>query len=300
MNFRDLLRRDDLCRRLSGRICSEHGLAPGVERIKQGSNILFQLQDGNVIKIFSPDEMDFCRNETLFLRNLQGKLSVEIPVLLHSDVFAGYPFILMSKLPGRPLSDIWEQMDREQKKKICREIGELLRELHSLPPSVAEGCAPEWFSFIDDQKKYLLENHINYGIRTDRLCEISRFIRLGEPVEDSVSPVVCHTEIMREHLFVETVKGGAGLTGLLDFEPSMKAIPHYDMCSVGLFVTAGDSELFGTILDAYSPNEPILPMDVTRMLILHRYSNLNWFMGMLPEKMRDDDIESLGRYWFGR
>ncbi|MBD3277692.1 MAG: phosphotransferase [Candidatus Aegiribacteria sp.] len=299
MNFRDLLRRDDLCRNLVERICSEHDLASAAKWIKQGSNILYQLEDASVLKIFSPDEVDFCENETLFLRNLRGRLPVETPVLLSSGVFETFPFILMSELRGRPLSSIWERMDREQKRKICRETGRLLRELHSLPLSVAEGCVPQWPSFIQQQKDYLLENHINYGIRANRLCEISRFIKLGEPVEERISPVVCHTEIMLEHLFADTATGEPVLTGLLDFEPSMKAIPHYDLCSAGLFVTAGDSELFRTLIEAYRPAEPIDPMDVTRMLLLHRYSNLNWFMGMLPKEQRSCDIETLGRYWFG-
>ena len=299
MNFRDLLRRDDLCRRLAGQLCAEQGLAPVLSRIKQGSNILYKLEDGNVLKVFSPGEEDFCRNEALFLRNLQGKLPVETPVLLHSGIFETFPFIAMSKLQGRPLSDIWEQMDREQKRRICRETGRLLRVLHNLPLGSAEGCVPKWLPFIREQREYLLENHINYGIKAGRLCEIFQFIRSGEPLEELVPPVVCHTEIMREHLFVDSLKGRVTLTGLLDFEPSMKAIPQYDLCSAGLFVTAGDRELFGDLLEAYRPEEPIDPMDVTRMLILHRYSNLNWFIGMLPETMRNDDIETLGRYWFG-
>ncbi len=299
MPFRDLLKRDDLCLGLAGEIAEKCGYPKPVSRFREGSNILFQLEDDSILKIFSRDEKAFRDNERLFLDVLQGRLPVETPRLLNSDQIGGYPFLQMTKLPGVPLSDAWDELDYSEKENICRQIGILLRSLHSLPSDLAQECVPEWSTFIDEQKKYLIDNHIAYGIDASRLGEISKFIRLGSPIEDTMRKVICHTEIMREHLFITCSEQGIELSGLLDFEPSMIAVPQYDLCAAGLFITAGDGELFRILLNAYDPNWIPHPHEIMRMLLLHRYSNLRWFISMLPEHMRDRNISELAEYWFG-
>jgi hygromycin-B 7''-O-kinase len=299
MAFRDLLKRDDLCLNLAEDIAKEKGLSPPLSRLRKGSNIIFRLKDESILKIFSKDEVAFRDNEELFLDILHERLSVRTPELLASGEFHGYPFLQMSQLPGEPLSDVWDELDGREKESVCRQTGTLLKILHSLPAELAQDCVPEWSTFIDEQKKYLIDNHIAYGIEADRLGEISKFIRLGRPIEDTGKMVICHTEIMREHLFVTRKDTGIELSGILDFEPSMLAVPEYDFCSAGLFVTAGDGELFRQLLTAYDPSRVPEPHDIMRMLILHRYSNLRWFISMLPTEMRDSEISTLSEYWYG-
>jgi hygromycin-B 7''-O-kinase len=297
--FRELLKNEDLCFELVSSIAREKNVPLPKTRIRQGSNILFQLGDGSIIKVFSRDEAEFRNNESLFLRNLHGRLPVNTPRLETSGEYGDYPYIVMSKLDGSPLSDVWDDLGREDRMRICEQIGHLLRELHQLPADIADGCVPEWSTFINEQKEYLIDNHLAYGIVASRLGEISRFVRLGKAVEETAPLVVCHTEIMREHLFVTMTDGEPNLSGLLDFEPSMLAVPQYELCAAGLFVTAGDSELFGRLLNAYGEPDLTDPMDITRMLILHRYSNLTWFISLLPEKLHEADIRTLGRFWYG-
>jgi hypothetical protein len=67
---------------------------------------------------------------------------------------------------------------------------------------------------------------------------------------------------------------------------------------VGLFVTAGDPELFEAFLEAYDSREDTSEPTITRMLLLHRYSNMNWFINTLPVDLRALDILSLGRHWY--
>ncbi|MBN2587543.1 MAG: phosphotransferase [Candidatus Fermentibacteraceae bacterium] len=300
MDFTKLLGDEGLCAGLAGGIAEKHGIGLPGQRIRQGSNLLFGFGDGLVLKLFSRDESYFRDNEALFLRKLDGRLSVKVPALHHTGELEGYPYLIMDRLDGSPLETVWDTLDRPSKLRLSSEAGALLKELHSLPTELAQGCVPDWGTFIEGQKESITENHAGYGLDPSRIDEIIDFIDDFAPIEEFVSPVVCHTEIMREHLFVTGRGGNTRLSGVIDFEPSMLAVPQYDLCAVGLFVTSGDPELFGAFLESYGSSEDTSVPSITRMLLLHRYSNMNWFISTLPVDLRGSDLLTMGDYWFGR
>jgi hygromycin-B 7''-O-kinase len=300
MEFRKLLGEEELCAELAGRIAESHGLELPGQRIEQGSNLLYRLGDRLVLKVFSRNEADFRNNEALFLKKLNGKLSVKTPALHNTGELEGYPYLIMDRLEGSPLETVWDTLDRPVRLKLSKEIGSLLKELHGLPPELARGCVPEWSTFIEDQMENIVDNHAGYGLDPSRIDEIIDFIDDFPPIEEYVSPVVCHTEIMREHLFVTGRGQNTRLSGIIDFEPSMLAVPQYDLCAVGLFVTSGDPELFGAFLESYGSSGDTSVPSITRMLLLHRYSNMNWFISMLPVDLRASDLLTIGDYWYGK
>src|SRR5437867_1246774 len=95
-----------------------------------------------------------------------------------------------------------------------------------------------------------------------------------------------HTEIMREHLLVEETRDGFRLSGLFDFEPAMVGAPEYELASVGVFFSAGDPTLLRTLLLAYGLGEDELSPNLSRRALayalLHRYSNLSWYLTRVP------------------
>jgi len=298
--FSDLLKSDDLCRGLAEGILRDHGPLPPLKRIREGSNILFDLGGSGILKVFSRDERDFRENEALFLRTLPGRLPVRVPELLHSGEHRGYPYLIMQAAAGVPLKSAWDDLDEMGRSSVCQQLGRLVKELHSIPSNTVEGCVPVWGTFIESQKERLAENHARYGLDPGRIQEILEFVDDWDPVEMYEPAVVCHTELMREHLFIELRDGAPVLSALIDFEPSMLAVPQYEMCAVGLFITAGDPHLYGSFLDSYASGADMSVTTIMRMLLLHRYSNMNWFMSALPVDVRASDLLGMGQYWFGR
>lgn len=300
MDFEELRRDDWLCRSLAAGIAEAHSLPFDGERMREGSNILFHLSGNTVLKVFSRDEKAFRDNEALFLKRLAGRLSVTVPRLLGIGEYRGHPYLLMERMTDRSLASVWPELDREGRENVCRQAGSLLRELHSLPVELAEGCVPEWGIFISAQKVSLAENHARYGLEPSRIREIVEFVETGEPIEESNTPVICHTEMMREHLFVSGRDSSPSISGLIDFEPSMLAVPQYDLCAAGLFITAGEPGLFSVFLDGYGSSVDTSAAAITRMLLLHRYSNMKWFVSTLPAALRDADLLTIGEYWYGK
>lgn len=296
IQFNDLMKDDFLCAKLVEDICKSRSFQLQGQRIYEGSRILYEIAGGKIVKIFSRDELSFCQNEADYLKKLHGRLSITTPRLISSGIQNGYPFLIMQKLDGSPLSSVWNKLSIWGKKQALAQIAQLLRELHSLPFKNADTEISLWNSFIRTQTDDLLHNHREFGLSSQWTEKIAEFIQNTETIEFSSDPVICHTEIMQEHLFMAKEKRGFNITGLIDFEPSMIAIPEYDFCSVGLFISAGNKGLFNHFLESYGYQGD--STDIMRMLLLHRYSNLKWFMSTIPDNIGINSIEDLMHYWF--
>ncbi len=118
-----------------------------------------------------------------------------------------------------------------------------------------------------------------------------------------MEPRVClHTEVMLEHVLVDSAAGQWRCTGLIDFEPAMVGAAGYEWASVGLFVTEGDGSSFTQVLDAYGyegPRGSVLARRCLAYALLHRYSNLPWYLRRLRPDPAIDTLEDLADEWFG-
>jgi hygromycin-B 7''-O-kinase len=300
MNFDELRKDDTFCRNINAEVCHRNGLDTGGKRIRDGSRILHETPGNLIVKIFARDEKVFCDNERLFLERLCGRTTFSVPEVVFHGTQKGYPYIIMTKLTGMPFKTVWNDLDMNEKLSITGNLGHVLKELHTVPVSLAEGSRPVWEEFIESQKKNLESNHRSFGLPEKRIAEIARIIQDGSEIEKYNSPVVCHTEIMPEHLFLERDRGSWRVSGMIDFEPSMLAVPEYEFCAVGIFITCGSRELFTEFLHSYEYNSSDCVDSVTRMLLLHRYSYMEWFISTLPSDLQNKGIMSMGEYWFGR
>lgn len=291
------MKNDGACRTLAEGICASKNLPFSGKRILEGSTILYRTGHGLILKIFSSEEPKLCRNEASFLELLSGNLSVKTPELEASGTYKGYPYILMEEFTDTSLKDSWKGMNSRNREALVEQIAGMLTELHKIPLHKVTFRETVWETFITRQLKHLNRNHTSFGVSNRRVRQIEEYILRTEPVEHSSKQVVCHTEVMPEHLFSRTGKGKQILSGLIDFEPSMIAVPEYDLCAAGVFVTAGEKGLFGKLLNAYGYTGS--PESIMRMLLLHRYSNMKWFISRIPEKHQSGTMDDLCSYWFG-
>ena len=296
MAFSNLLEDDDLCSGLVEEICNSRSIPFQGERIYEGSRILYQIQGKRIVKVFSAQENSFSENEAEYLKALHGKLSVTTPKLFSAGTHRGYPFLIMEKLPGSSLKSIWIDLSPWEKKRILSQIAQMLKELHSLPVEQLKDRDPQWSRFMKTQTDNLVNNHREFGLNSIWRDRIHEFIESTEAIEFSSETVLCHTEVMKEHLFLTKKNGSFNLSGLIDFEPSMVAIPEYDFCSVGLFISGGEAGLFKHFLESYGYRGS--PEGIMRMLLLHRYSNMKWFISTIPDSVHVNSIEDLIHYWF--
>jgi hygromycin-B 7''-O-kinase len=82
----------------------------------------------------------------------------------------------------------------------------------------------------------------------------------------------------------------------------MAGAAEYEFASVGLFVTCGEREPLRRLLLAYGYRPTDLGEPLQRRLLayalLHRYSNLRWYLDRLPPPPGAETLEALARHWW--
>lgn len=256
------------------------------------------------IKGFAPFDRSYAETERRVLQYLTGRLSIPTPEFWAATELEGWQVIAMGAIDGAPLSTVWGRLDRDTQARLCRELGAVIAELHSLDPSALADLEPQWQPWIAEQRAGAVERQRSLGLEASWLDQIEPFLARTDPLRSEEDPrrVLLHTEVMREHVFVMERAGRWELTGLLDFEPAMVGTPTYEFASVGLFVSAGDSGLFRAFCSGYGFGERSefprdFPLRCLRAKLLHRYAHLPWVLRRLEPK--STDLDDLASEWWG-
>jgi hygromycin-B 7''-O-kinase len=278
-------------------LAARHGVAGReLRRYPGGSVPVYAVGDRHVIKLYPPDAAAAALTEAHVLEFLQGKLPVATPGLYaHGEYGGGWRFLLMSQLPGEDLAMAWPRIPSAAQDRIADEVGGLLAALHGLDPgSLAGVIGPEnWATFLAGQRATAVARQREVNLADVWLEQIPDFL---DSVQLPAEPgrALLHTEIMREHLVV--TPGQWTLSGVFDFEPAMIGERAYDLGAVGIFTSCGDAHLLGRIMAAYG--RAYAPRDLLAYLLLHVYSNLRWYLSILPPPP-EQTLDSLAETWFG-
>lgn len=123
------------------------------------------------------------------LTAIEGKLSVATPRLRAHGELAGWPYVVMERLPGIALADIWPQLEPAHRYRLAQDLGRLCRELHSLPP---QGFPGEWPRFWKDVSSNVGARHMAQGCPPQLHESIETFLQKVGLLSDSPT-VPLHT-----------------------------------------------------------------------------------------------------------
>lgn len=246
----------------------------------EGTNIVFAYGDHTVIKIFPPFHLDQFKSELLVLKHLQGKLSVKTPKVKAEGEIFGWPYIVMDQLNGTLLETFWDNMNHDNKMIIMRELGSLIREVHSLPIAGLEEIDSHWEHFIQEQMNRCVEQHQSNGLSNMLLEEMPSYLN---SIKDSLvkieKTVLLTGEYTPMNFLVKQKDDAWHIDALIDFGDSMLGLPEYDLLGPGAFLIQGDKSLLREFLTFYGYSSNALTPDLSHQLmalmLLHKYSNLN-------------------------
>jgi hygromycin-B 7''-O-kinase len=278
-------------------LLARHGLAD-VPRVRydSGSLPVYAVGDGFVLKLFPPTEAVHASIEARALAAVQDRLPIPTPRLVAADTHDGWPYVLMSQLPGQRLVDAWSSLSSAERDRMADRLGETVAALHTIDTEPLADFTPRWDEFIPKQLASAAQRQTQRRLAPQWVEQIDAFLARWMP-PPAPKPVLLHTELMREHLTVDRGE----LTGLFDFEPAMLGAPEYDFASFGLFVACGDARFLRRTLLAYgyAPHEldEALPCRLMAYALLHRYSNLRWYLERLPLPGATT-LEQLAAHWW--
>ena len=288
-----------LCRQAVNAICLQHGLCGDSEWLG-GSQIVFAIGPGHVIKIFAPIYRDDFTTELIVLDHVHARLPLATPEVYASGEIDGWPYLIMKRLPGITLHRIWPELSQPARIDLCAAIGASTRVLHSLDLIELPCHLGNWHQFLARQQQNCVAIQRERGLGEHWLEQIPAYLDRVGLASQVKQPVLLHTELMLPHLLVCNQQDHWQLTGMVDFEPAMVGANEYDFAAVGIFITAGDPDLFRAFLDGYGyrPQHlaPELSHRIMAYLLLHRYCHLGHYLTMLPGA---DNIATLEQFACG-
>lgn len=247
-------------------IAAEHSGAP-VTPVEEGTVLVGLVGSELVVKLYPPFLRDHFEYEAAVLGHVHGKLSVPTPRLVARADCDGWPYLVMTQLAGEPLTRHWEALDESRKCEVLRAIGRVAAEVHALPAAPLHPLAPPWGEFIRRQREGLRRRQERTHLPQHLLAQLDAFAG-GELPQGPA--VILTGEYTPMNLMYRD-----GLAGMYDFGDGLIGPAEYDLLGPLCFLAAGHRARCEAFFSGYG-HEPAGAWRerLLRMLLLHRYSNL--------------------------
>lgn len=269
-------------------------------RLPGGSLPVYSVRDRFVLKLYPPFDLEAHEREVRVLEILEGRLPVPTPAVEGSGELGGWGYLLASMLRGRSLDESWGLIDPSDRLRLCSVIGEALAVLHGLTDPRLTGLADDWDGFLGVQRRNAVARQRERGLEEPWLGQIDAFLE-SVPLRSPATSLL-HTEVMREHVLVSWESGRPAISGLLDFESATVGASEYEFAAVGLFVTCGNAALLRALLRAYGYSSSDfgeeLQLRFLTYTLLHRYSDLPWYLERLPPAPETRTLRELASHWW--
>jgi len=248
-----------------------------------GSALVALLGSDRVLKCYPPHMQRHFAFELGVLPVLAGRLAVPTPQLLAHGRHHGWPWMVMTRLAGAPMTPAWPTLDEAAKCALLRQIGALIAQVHALPvPAAMQPLSPAWPDFIARQRAGCAARQQRTGLPAHLLAQLDGFLAGPLPEtagEGGGGPVILTGEYTPMNLLVDAAEPAeqARLAGMYDFGDGLLGAPAYDWLGPLCFLAAGQPARVAALrqgLGHTAPWTPDLRQRLLRLMLLHQYSCL--------------------------
>ncbi len=269
-------------------ICQRHKLP--TERLERfgdgtdpafGSSIIFAVGERHVIKLYPPYERRLFEADLTVAEHVYGKLSITTPEIYAHGVLDGWLYLVMSRLQGVYLVDIWNTLEHANQLQIVTELAEVVAHLHTLPTNGLPLLDANWPEFVTSRVNGCVQHHQEQEVPEHWLQQIPDYLAHAMPLyPPNFIPAIVSGDIHDYHLLVKQEHGKWRLCGLFDFDDALIGFHEYDIASAGLFMMAGRPALLRAFLLKYGYADAAVNEQLSHRLLaytlLHRYRPFNW------------------------
>ncbi len=277
--YRPLFRDDSVWRPALQAICARHGLDASSLRIAPpGSNIVYWVEDHLLIKLFVPLWPEDAAREIAILGKFGSFDAFDIPRIYAQGELEGWPYLVIEKLSGQPLDEVWDGLSFSDRLELAASLGQCIAALQAFPTagldSILEAWPADWEAEIDG----CLARQRELGVSTAWQGQIASFLRAALPdLQAPYRPTFLHADLNPEHLFCQETASGWQVTGIIDFADAMLGHPLYEW-SRPAFTLRFEPTLIRAMFSAAGFPPAALNANLSRSLLaitmLHRFFSL--------------------------
>lgn len=300
-DYRAIYHREEIWRPVIDEIRGRHGISgEACRRGPDGTHVVYFSGGEHVVKLFVPlFDADF-EAEKLVGRHLEGRLGLATPEILFDGEIGGWRYLVMTRVPGRPLKEVWTRTADADRRVVAKTVGETIAQLRALPVSGLDELAVDWTAFLRKQIETGAERQRGSRVAWDLEVEIPAYLRsIPELLSERFEPALLLADITDEHVLVSEESGSWRAVGYVDFGDAMVGHPDYELVAPGLTIAAGDGRLLRALVVAAGYSESCLDEALRRRLmaytLLHRYVRLNDILTLVPRAREAGGLEELAR-----
>ena len=254
-------------------IAARHGLPPGeLAPFSQGTQIVWGTQR-SVIKLFVPTWPEDTCIEMMMLERLVDT-GLPVPQLQARGEVAGWPYVVMSRLPGQRVPEAWPELDADARERLAHDIGAAMAHLAALPVTGLDALLAPQESLLAERRPRLLQDQRERGGDDAREAQLQEFLDALPPLLQ-VESVLVHADLTADNILVRDGR----LAGFIDFADAFVGPWTYELAATSCFVTQGDRRSQRALLSGRGvETTPELLVTLRCWAVLHRYSHVATMM----------------------
>jgi len=262
-------------------LCTQHHLPHhDFHAFTDGTNLIASVADLYIVKIFPPFLRHQWDSEYRVLKHLNNKLHIPVPELLaYGETENKWVYVILSKLYGVTMESVWSEINVEEKKRLLSQMGQIMKQVHSLPVDDLHNLPPQWNTFFDEQIQKCKERHVRLNAPSWLTNEIENYVKQNiHLIPTQFTSVILTGEYTPFNILVQKSQDHWNISAMIDFGDAMIGFNEYDLLGPSVFSCEGNIELVAALFEGYGiPYSNVNSEFKTRLMLLmlvHRYSDL--------------------------
>jgi hygromycin-B 7''-O-kinase len=260
-------------------IARSHGLSPTAPQVfSTGTNLVVALDEKLILKIFPPMLRRQFVSERGALAQLRGRVRIPIPEIVFEGERDGWPYLVITRLPGALGVDAWPSLPEEDKERVLSQIGQTIAEVQRASLGPLEQIEPRWAAFMRGQIDGCRARHERLGLPEKFLDGLDGLLRdATELIPMNAPPVILTGEYIPENFLLDCRNGAWRVAGLIDFGDVLTGWGEYDLLGPRAFMAAGHPRRVRSLFDGFGYSRSDVNFALKRrlmaLMLLHRASD---------------------------
>jgi hygromycin-B 7''-O-kinase len=260
-------------------IARSHGLPCSEAHLfATGTNLVVGLDGRLILKIFPPPLRAQFVSERAALSELRGRLGIPIPEIVVEGERDGWPYLVITRLPGLLGSEVWSALPEAQKERVLAQVGAVIAEVQRVPLGTLAEIEPRWDAFMQRRIAGCRARHERQGLPRKFLDGLEELLRdAAALIPMDPQPVILTGEYIPENFLLDCRGDDWHLAALIDFGDVQTGWCEYDLLGPSVFMAGGISRRVRSLFEGFGYSRADLNFELKRRLMalifLHRASD---------------------------